>query len=97
MVGESHHASQVFDNLRALFGKVGKGDEPIDVNEITLGVLHTLGGELNDRSITTRTELTSELPLVVGHRGQLQEVVLNLVRNRSRQWTLSRTEGGCFG
>jgi signal transduction histidine kinase len=81
MVGESHRANQVFDNIRALFGRGDKGYEPIDVNEITLGVLRTLGGELNDRSITTRTELMSELALVMGHRGQLQEVLLNLVRN----------------
>lgn len=81
MVGESHRASQVFDNIRALFGKADKEHAPVDVNEITLEVLRTLGGELKDRGITTRTELMCELPLVMGHRGQLQEVVLNLVRN----------------
>jgi signal transduction histidine kinase len=81
MVGESHRASQVFDNIRALFGKADKEHAPVDVNEITLEVLRTLGGELKDRGITTRTELMRELPLVMGHRGQLQEVVLNLVRN----------------
>lgn len=81
MVGESHRASQVFDNIRALFGKAHKEYAPVDVNEITLEVLRTLGGELKDRGITTRTELMCELPLVMGHRGQLQEVVLNLVRN----------------
>jgi signal transduction histidine kinase len=81
MVGESHRASQVFDNIRALFGRADKGSEPIDVNEIALEVLRILGGELKDRGITTRTELMSGLPLVMGHRGQLQEVLLNLVRN----------------
>jgi signal transduction histidine kinase len=81
MVSESHRASQVFDNLRALFGRAGKGHEPIDVNEITLEVLRILRGELKDRGITTRTELTEELPLAMGHRGQLQEVLLNLIRN----------------
>ena len=39
MVGEGHRASQVFDNIRALFGKTDKGHEPINMNEITLGVL----------------------------------------------------------
>jgi two-component system, NtrC family, sensor kinase len=81
IISNSHRASQVFDNIRALFGKVDKGHELIDMNEIVLEVLHTLRGELKDRVITVRTELTSQLPLVMGHRGQLHEVLLNLVRN----------------
>ena len=36
---------------------------------------------VKDRNITIRTEMMSERPLVMGHRGQLQEVLLNLVRN----------------
>ena len=81
MIDQSHRASQVFDNILALFGKGGSGHEPVDVNEIMLEVLHTLDGELRGRSITTRIELMSERALVMGHRGQLQEVLLNLVRN----------------
>ncbi len=81
IISDSHRASQVFDNIRALFGKADKGHELIDVNEIILEVLRTLRGELQDRVVTVRTELTSQLPVVMGHRGQLQEVLLNLVRN----------------
>jgi signal transduction histidine kinase len=81
MITESHRASQVFDNIRALFGRASKRSEPVDVNEVALEVLRTLGGELKDHGITTRTDLMSELPLVMGHRGQLQEVLLNLIRN----------------
>ena len=81
MVRDSHRASQVFDNLRALFGKADRGHEPIDINELTLGVLATLDQELKDRDVTTRAELTAQLPQVFGHRGQLQEVFVNLIRN----------------
>jgi signal transduction histidine kinase len=81
MVRDSHRASQVFDNLRALFGKADRVHEPIDMNELALSVLETLDHELKDRDITTRAELTSQLPLVFGHRGQLQEVFINLIRN----------------
>ena len=77
----SHRASQVFDNIRALFGSADQGQAPIDVNEMVLGVLRALRGELNEHGITARTELTSELPLVTGHRGQLQQLILNLARN----------------
>ena len=81
IVTASHHASEVFDNVRALFGSTNQGQELIDVTEIALGVMNTLQGEVRERNITTRAELTSELPLVMGHRGQLQEVILNLARN----------------
>jgi len=81
IVRDSHRASEVFDNIRALFGKADRGHEPIDVNELALGVLQALWEELKDHGITTHAELTSQLPLVMGHRGQLQEVFINLVRN----------------
>jgi C4-dicarboxylate-specific signal transduction histidine kinase len=80
-IRDSHRASQVFDNLRALFGKEDRVQEPIDVNELALGILEVLREELEDHRITTHAELTSGLPVVVGHRGQLQEVLINLIHN----------------
>jgi len=77
----SHQADEVFENIRALFGRTDRGREPVDVNEVVLGALHALRGELEENGITTHTELTPELPLVIGHKGQLQEVLLNLARN----------------
>jgi len=81
MVKDSHRASQVFDNIRTLFGKADQGHEPIDVNELARGVLQALREELKDHRIATQAELKSELPFVMGHRGQLQEVFINLVHN----------------
>jgi signal transduction histidine kinase len=79
MVKDSHRASQVFDNIRALFGRADQKHEPIDVNDLARDVLHALHGEL--LNVTTQAALTSALPPVMGHRGQLQEVLVNLVRN----------------
>jgi signal transduction histidine kinase len=81
MVKDSHRASQVFDNIRTLFGKADQSHEPIDVNELALGVLQALREDLKDHRVTTQAELTSQLPFVMGHRGQLQEVFINLVHN----------------
>jgi signal transduction histidine kinase len=64
-----------------LFRRTDQGQQAIDVNEIAAGVLLILRAELTGHGITSRIELTSDLPLVMGHRGQLQEVILNLVRN----------------
>jgi two-component system, NtrC family, sensor kinase len=81
MVSESHRASQIFDNIRALFGKVDQGHETIDVNELVQGVLSSLQGDLEQHRITTDLDLPNDTPTIMGHRGQLQEVLLNLVRN----------------
>jgi len=81
MVANSHRASEVFDNIRALFGETNRGQEPIDVNELTLGVLELLREELKDHGITSHAEPTSRLPLIMGHKGQLQEVFINLIHN----------------
>jgi two-component system, NtrC family, sensor kinase len=81
IIRDSHRASEVFDNIRALFGKGDAGYEPIDVNELIRGVLSTVQGDLDDHGITTSIRLSEDLPKITGHKGQLEEVLLNLVRN----------------
>jgi signal transduction histidine kinase len=78
--GESHRTSEVFDAIRALFRKGDQGRQRIDVNEIIGEVLQSLLGELKSHGVETRSELTG-LALVDGNRGQLREVVFNLVDN----------------
>ncbi len=81
IAADSHRASEVFDSIRALFRKADQARELIDASEITREALQSLLGELKDHSVTTYTELASELPLVQGHRNQLQQVIVNLVHN----------------
>jgi signal transduction histidine kinase len=76
----SHRTSEVFDAIRALFQKGHEGRERIDLNEIIVEVLQSLHRELKDHEVETRPEL-AELPPIDGHRGQLREVIFNLVRN----------------
>jgi C4-dicarboxylate-specific signal transduction histidine kinase len=81
MISDSHRANRVFDNIRALFGKGDEGHEPIDVNELIRGVLSTVQGDLDDHGITAGARLPEDLPKITGHKGQLEEVLINLVRN----------------
>ena len=80
-VRDCHRASQVLESFRSLFKSAELDTQPVNLNEIALGVLDVLRGELNDHGVVARTVLAPELPLVPGHSGQLQEVMLNLVRN----------------
>jgi signal transduction histidine kinase len=81
IVADGHRASEVFDSIRALFGQPGQEKQAIDVNQIALGVLNNLQGNLKEHDVATRTALRTELPLVMGHKGQLEEVIFNLIRN----------------
>jgi len=78
--GESHRTSEVFDAIRALFRKGDQGRQRIDVNAIIGEVLQSLLGELKSHGVETRSEL-AELPPIDGNRGQLREVIFNLVDN----------------
>jgi signal transduction histidine kinase len=74
-------ASEVFGGIRALFGRVDQADQSIDINEIIVGVIESLRGQLKDRGVATHQELTADLPIVQGDRRQLREVVFNLINN----------------
>jgi signal transduction histidine kinase len=74
-------ANEILSHVPKLFEDADRGQEPIDMNNLALETLKILSGELNDHAVKTNLELTSELPAIMGHRVQLQEVILNLVRN----------------
>src|SRR5262249_8403795 len=81
MIGGCDHASQIFDNIRALFGKGDAGYEPIDVNDLIQGVPSTVQGDLDDHGITTSVQLKDGLPKTYGQQGQVREGIGNPVRN----------------
>ncbi len=76
----SYRTGEVFDAMRDLFRKGDEGRERIDLNEIIGEVLQSLRREFKDHEVKIHSKL-AELPPVDGHRGQLREVVINLVRN----------------
>lgn len=81
IVHDGHRASEIFDNIRDLFRASDQGRAEIDVTEVVLSILEIMQRELAEHHITTHTEFMPELPPVMGHRGQLQEVLLNLIFN----------------
>jgi C4-dicarboxylate-specific signal transduction histidine kinase len=51
------------------------------VNDLVVSSLRTLDRELKSHNVTTRIQLASQLSPIMGHRGQLQEVIVNLIQN----------------
>ena len=81
IISDGHRASQLLHGIRSVFGRDDKRDETIDVNELALGSLRHFRAALIDGAISTQVELTPALPTVIGHRGQLQEVIDNIIQN----------------
>jgi signal transduction histidine kinase len=73
--------SETLDGIRSMFGKVDRDRELVDMNEIALEVLRSLGNELRAYGIVTQPRLTADIPRIHGNRSQLQQVVFNLVNN----------------
>ena len=73
--------NEIIESVGALFRRASPDRQSTDVNVLVIESLQVLENELADCSITVDTQLTSELPPIMGHKGQLQEVILNLVQN----------------
>jgi signal transduction histidine kinase len=78
---DGHRASEVIARLRALFNKTAPASESVDLNEATREVIALSVGELQSSQVIVRTELAADLQCVTADRVQLQQVVLNLLRN----------------
>jgi PAS domain S-box-containing protein len=82
-IRDGNRAAEVITRLRALYGKKDPTTESVDLNEATREVLALSLSELQRRRVIVRQELADDLPFVTGDRVQLQQVILNLIRNAS--------------
>jgi PAS domain S-box-containing protein len=83
MIRDSNRASEVITRLRKLFSKKETTIEPVDLNEATREIIALSLSDLQRNRVILRQELADALPLVAGDRVQLQQVILNLLRNAS--------------
>jgi len=82
-IRDGNRASDVITRLRALYSKKEFTPELLDVNEATREVIALSLSDLQRNGVVLRSELAQHLPSVIGDRVQLQQVVLNLLRNAS--------------
>jgi len=82
-IRDGNRASDVITRLRALYSKKKFRLEPMDLNVATQEVIALSLSDLQRNRVILKSEIADGLPLVNGDRVQLQQVVLNLVRNAS--------------
>jgi C4-dicarboxylate-specific signal transduction histidine kinase len=80
-IRDGNRMADVIARLRALFSKRTATIEPVDLNEAAREVIALLWSELHRARVVLRTEFADELPPVSGDRVQLQQVMMNLLRN----------------
>ena len=80
-VRDGNRAADVVARLRALFSNREFTPESLDLNAAVREVVALASNDLGRNRIVLQSQLADDLPLVTGDRIQLQQVILNLVRN----------------
>ncbi len=78
---EGKRASEVIKSLREFLRRGSFETEPLYPNQLVRDVLVILNSELRETKIDPRLDLAGDLPMIVGNRVQLQQVLVNLVLN----------------
>jgi PAS domain S-box-containing protein len=82
-IRDGNRASEVITRLRALFSKKNAAFEVFDLNEAAKEVVALSVSELQGNRVILQSDLAADLPSVLGDRVQIQQVILNLIRNGS--------------
>ena len=81
IVQDVRRAGEIVKRVHRLFKKDSLQREPVDLNEIIQEMELLLAREATHSGVSLRTELAGDLPVVMGDRVQLQQVLMNLMRN----------------
>lgn len=81
IVRDSMAAAAVVSRIRALFTQTASSRTSINLNEVIGEVRQLLFDEIVSQDIFVGTDLDPALPLVLADRVQMQQVLVNLVRN----------------
>jgi len=80
MVADSHRAANVVDAVRAMYKRDVHSKSMVDLNALVAEVFDLLRAEVTKHGVTVMLE-TGMLPHVFVDRVQLQQVVINLIKN----------------
>ena len=81
IVEASHRANEIVLSIRALFRKTDDRRNLILLDDVAREVLGLLQHDLEDSQVAVATEYVGNLPPIRADRIQLQQIVLNLVKN----------------
>jgi signal transduction histidine kinase/ligand-binding sensor domain-containing protein len=81
IVNDGTRAAEIIRRIRQFFKKDTPQREFVNLNEVIREMVVLLYSEAAQYTVGIRTELALDLPLVIGDRVQLQQVLMNLMMN----------------
>ncbi len=81
IIGDAHRAGEIIRRIRALAKKSPPRNDCLNINETILEVIALAHGEIERNRVSLQTQLSSDVPVILGDRIQLQQVILNLIIN----------------
>jgi len=81
IIADGHRAGEIISRIRALVKKAPSRKNWVDVNETIREVIALARSEVHSNGVSLRTRFGDGLPLILGDRIQLQQVILNLMIN----------------
>jgi C4-dicarboxylate-specific signal transduction histidine kinase len=81
IIGDAHRAGEIIRRIRALAKKSPPRKDCLNINETILEVIALARSEIERNRVSLQTRLSSDVPLILGDRIQLQQVILNLIIN----------------
>jgi PAS domain S-box-containing protein len=81
IINDGNRASEVIRRVRALASKADIEKTPLDFNDVVREVSTLVQRELISHQASLRMDLAPALPMILGDRIQLQQVIINLVMN----------------
>jgi len=81
VIAEGHRAGEIIGRVRALAKKTPPQKGWLDINETIREVVALTRSEVQRNRVLLQTQFANDLPLIMGDRIQLQQVILNLLIN----------------
>jgi PAS domain S-box-containing protein len=81
IIADAHRASDIIGRIRAFVKKAPPQKDWLNINEIVLEVITLARSEVQGNRVSLQTHLADDVPLIVGDRIQVQQVLLNLLTN----------------
>jgi C4-dicarboxylate-specific signal transduction histidine kinase len=80
-VKDGRRAAEIVSRIRLLFKKGSHQRESVDLNDVIREMVIILRSEATRNFVSVQTDLATNLPVVMGDRVQLQQVLMNLMIN----------------
>jgi C4-dicarboxylate-specific signal transduction histidine kinase len=81
IINDGNRASEVIRRIRALAKKTDIEKVPLDISDLVKEVIALMQRELISHQVSLRMEFAPTLPIILGDRVQLQQVIINLLMN----------------